>query len=294
MNHKVRKKQIGRVISYRYFIYVTIIIVLLQIIGLKFFYQEKILKPPDNLFISTIKFPISELIPDTTYKKKYTEDLNGNSGKTTDGDSETESDSSLNEDSIAGTESQGYSEAQKDIVLQTLELLNQDIEYGYELFPDTGYPDGNVWISTDLISITLNKCGYDLMELIYDDMLKHKEDYSLDTKGRETPIKYIDFRDVIFQEKFFSRNALTTLPHTYDLNDENLAFLWKPGDIVYFRFDEENHDKDRGGFVSPNFSSDGIPLVIMISPDTNELEEVDVLQRYEIVGHYRYPPPEVE
>jgi len=294
MNHKVRKKQIGRVISYRYFIYVTIIIVLLQIIGLKFFYQKKILKPPDNLFISTIKFPISELIPDTTYKKKYTEALKDSSEKTTDGDSETESDSSLNEDSIAGTESQGYSEAQKDIVLQTLELLNQDIEYGYELFPDTGYPDGNVWISTDLISITLNKCGYDLMELIYDDMLKHKEDYSLDTKGRETPIKYIDFRDVIFQEKFFSRNALTTLPHTYDLNDENLAFLWKPGDIVYFRFDEENHDKDRGGFVSPNFSSDGIPLVIMISPDTNELEEVDILQRYEIVGHYRYPPPEVE
>jgi len=32
----------------------------------------------------------------------------------------------------------------------------------------------------------------------------------------------------------------------------------------------------------------------MISPETNELEEINVLQEYEIVGHYRYPPPEVD
>jgi len=132
------------------------------------------------------------------------------------------------------------------------------------------------------------------MELIYKDMVAHKEDYPLDVKGRKTPIKYIDFRDVVFQEKFFSRNALTTLPLEYDLNDENRDFLWQPGDIVYFRFDEENYDKDRGGFISPNTNTDGIPLVIMISPETNELEEVDALQQYKVVGHYRYPPPEID
>jgi len=208
MNYKARKKQIGRnIISYRYFIYVTIIIVILQLTGLAFFYQEKILKPPDNLFISTVKFPLSEQILDKTYKGSESEPTKDGGDKIIHEGQENESGESFSESSDSEAESQVYSDTQKAIILETLELLDEDIEYGYELFPDTGYPTGNVWISTDLISMTLNKCGYDLMELIYDDMLKHKEDYPLDAKGRETPIKYIDFRDVIFQEKFFSRNT---------------------------------------------------------------------------------------
>jgi uncharacterized protein len=294
MNYKVRKKQIGRELSYRYFIYIIIIIALLQLLALRAFYQSRTSKLPDNLFVSSTGFPISEQTLETNYGEDYTL-TPGNSDTGPAGvDSEIKPDEPLSEDSTTATENHGYSNAQKDIILKTLELLDKDIEYGYELFPDTGYPTGNVWISTDLISITLNNCGYNLMELIYDDMVNHKEDYPLDAKGRQTPIKYIDFRDVLFQEKFFTRNALTTLPHEYNLNDENLDFLWQPGDIVYFRFDENNHDKDRGGFISSNNSSEGVPLVIMISPDTNELEEINVLQEYEIVGHYRYPPPEFD
>lgn len=291
MEHKVRK-QPGRNISYRYFIYAIIIIAAIQVLALKTYYREKTFKLPDNLFASKISFPISELtldlVPGETSPDNY-EDTGASAAAE---DSETKTDESG--DSSGSTSNNELSEVQKDITLEALELLDEDIEYGYQLFSDTGYPDNNVWISTDLISITLNNCGYDLMELMYKDMIKHKGDYPLDDKGRKTPIKYIDFRDVIFQEKFFSRNALTTLPHEYNLNEENLDFLWQSGDIVYFRLDEDNHDKDRGGFISPHTSENGIPLVIMIHPETNTLTEVDALQEYEIIGHYRYPQPEVD
>ncbi len=291
MEHKIRK-QSRRNINYRYFIYVIIIIALLQVLALKSCYLEKTFKLPDDLFVSKINFPIWELTLDITRRETSLENPEDTDMSGAVEDSETETDESQN--LSTETANNELSEVQKDIVLKALELLEEDIEYGYQVFPGTGYPDNNVWVSTDVISITLNNCGYDLMELMYKDMIEHKEDYPLDSKGRKTPIKYIDFRDVIFQEKFFSRNALTTLPHEYDLNDENRDYLWQAGDIVYFRFDEDNHDKDRGGFISRHTSENGIPLVIMIYPETNTLKEVDVLQEYEIIGHYRYPRPEVD
>jgi uncharacterized protein len=291
MEHRVRK-QSRRNINYRYFIYAIIAIALLQFVTLKYFYREKISKIPDNLFVSKINFPISELVLDISHGETQpisSEDSDSTSmAEDTDTETETDETTELTTETANNT----LSDIQKDIALKALEFLEEDIEYSYQVFSD-GYPDNNVWVSTDLISITLHDCGYDLMELMYKDMIEHKEDYPLDDKGRKTPIKNIDFRDVIFQEKFFSRNALTTLPHEYDPDDENTNFLWQAGDIVYFRFDEDNPDKDRGGFISPHSSENGIPLVIMIYPETNKLEEVDVLQEYEIIGHYRYPQPEV-
>ena len=236
MEYKIRNKQLKRDISYRYFIYIIIIISLLQLLGLKSCYQERIIKLPDNLFASRVRYPISELTVDTIYGKAGPEASEENGAPVTKEDSLAELDESQSNDSG----SLDITDIQKDIVLKTLELLDSDIEYGYQVFPDTGYPSNNIWISTDVISMTLKECGYDLMELINEDMINHKEDYPLDIKGRKTPVKYIDFRDVFFQEQFFKRNALTTLPHEYDLNDENRDFLWQPGDIVYFQFDEDN------------------------------------------------------
>ncbi len=292
MEHKIRK-QSRRDINYRYFIYAIIVIALLQFVTLKYFYREKTSKIPDNLFVSKISFPISELVLDINHGETQPPE-SGDSGSTAaEEDTGTETETDEPADTTDKTATIDLSDIQKEITLKALEFLEEEIEYGYQVF-SSGYPDNNVWVSTDLISMTLNDCGYDLMELMYKDMLEHKEDYPLDAKGRGTPIKNIDFRDVIFQEKFFNRNALTTLPHEYDPEDEDRNFLWQSGDIVYFRFDEDTPDKDRGGFVSPHTSENGTPLVIMIYPETNKLEEVDVLQKYEIIGHYRYPQPEVD
>ena len=263
---------------------------LLQLLTLRACYQEKIFKLPENLFSSKIDFPISELTLDITYEEPESGFMEDSDTSTTEEDSAIESD----ENQSGDIESQNLTDIQKNIILKTLKLLDEDIEYGYEVFPDTGYPSSNVWISTDVISVTLRDCGYDLMELIYKDMNEHKEDYPMDIKNRETAIKYIDFRDVFFQEKFFKRNALTTLPHEYDKENEDNNFLWQPGDIVYFQFDENNPYADLGGFISPNTNDEGTPLVIMISSELGKVSEADKLMEYKIVGHYRYPPPEVD
>jgi uncharacterized protein YijF (DUF1287 family) len=182
---------------------------------------------------------------------------------------------------------------QKQIVLRLLDLIEEDIVYGYETFPDTGYPSNNVWISTDVISMVLNDSGFDLMELIFKDMSEHKEDYPMDIKERNEAIKYIDFRDVFFQEQFFRRNALE-LPREFKIDDPNNSILWQPGDILYFQFDPDNPYKDLGGFVSPRTNDEGVPLVIMISAELGSISEVDVLNDYTVIGHFRYPPPEVD
>jgi len=289
MEERIRKKQYIKSISYKYFIYIIAVIAILQLLTLRACYKEKILELPEKLFSSGIDFPISELTLDTNYGESESEPTQSSDTSITEEALEAEAEENQSDE----TGNQNLTDTQKNIVLKALELLDRDIEYGYQLFPDTGYPSSNVWISTDVISVTLNECGIDLLELIYQDMNEHKEDYPMDKTGRKTPIKHIDSRDVIFQAQFFNRNALT-LPTEYDIDDEDNSLIWLAGDIVYFRFDENNIDKDRGGFISPHTNIDGVNLVIMISPENNTLEEVDVLQQYEIVGHYRYPQPEVD
>jgi uncharacterized protein YijF (DUF1287 family) len=288
MEDRIRKKQFRKNLSYKYLIFIIAIIALLQLLALRACYQEKIFKLPEKLFSSKIDFPISELTLDIPYVESEFESIEGSESSSTEEDSTVGSDENQSEE----TGNQNLTDIQINIVLKALELLDRNIEYNYQLFPDTGYPSSNVWISTDVISITLNECGIDLMEQIYQDMNEHK-DYPMDKTGRKTPIKYIDSRDVIFQEQFFNRNALS-LPTKYNIDDEGNSLIWQGGDIVYFRFDENNHDKDRGGLISSHTNLNGVPKVIMISPETNELEEVDVLLEYKIVGHYRYPPPDVD
>lgn len=289
MEERIRKKQYRKCVNYKYFIYIVGLIALLQLLILRACYQEKIFKLPEKLFSSKIDFPISELTLDISYGESESRSIEDGDASVTEEDSAIESD----ENQSAEIEGQNLTDIQKKIVLKALELLDKDIKYGYEVFPDAGYPTSNVWISTDVISVTLRDCGYDLMELIYKDMSEHKEAYPMDIKGSKTPIKYIDFRVVFFQEKFFQRNALE-LTVEYDINDENKSLLWQEGDIVYFQFDENNPDKDLGGFISPRYNDEGVPLVIMISSEFGKVREVDKLLEYKIVGHYRYPPPDVD
>ncbi len=299
MKSREGKTKYTRILNYRYFIYIGIIVALLQFWALRSFYEEQqIIKLPDDLFHSIVDYPLSELtlgyIPDSADAGALSDGSNpqDDTGETlTDGDLVEDGTSGSTEDS--GTEGLGLSDIQKQIILRLLELIEEDIIYGYEVFPDSGYPTNNVWISTDVISIVLDDAGFDLMELIYKDMSEHKEDYPMDIKGRNQAIKYIDFRDVFFQEQFFRRHALE-LPPEYEIGDPNNSVLWQPGDILYFQFDPDNPYKDLGGFVSPHTNEDGIPLIIMISAEFGSISEVDVLKEYDIVGHFRYPQPDID
>ena len=136
------------------------------------------------------------------------------------------------------------------------------------------------------------------MELIYEDMNEHKEAYPMDIVKRKNPIKYLDFREVVLQEKFFEKNEnALELPKEFVPNDDDNIIKWQPGDIVYFQVDPDNPNRDLGGFIS-RYNNNNVPLVIMISKEFGKISEVEIdkLQEYTIVGHYRYPytPPEVD
>ncbi|MES0341309.1 MAG: DUF1287 domain-containing protein [Candidatus Humimicrobiaceae bacterium] len=297
MKSREGKTKFTRILNYRYFIYIGIIIALLQFWALKSFYEEQqIIKLPDDLFHSVVDFPLSELtleyIPGSTGVGTLSDDGRNDNDETL-GEGDLVEDGTSAGTESSETESLGLSDIQKQIILRLLELIEEDITYGYETFPDSGYPTNNVWVSTDVIAVVLNDVGFDLMELIYKDMSEHKDDYPMDIKGRQQAIKYIDFRDTFFQEQFFRRHALE-LPLEYDVDEPNNIILWQPGDVLYFQFDPDNPYKDLGGFVSPHKSEDGIPLVIMISAEFGSISEVDVLTEYNIVGHFRYPPLELD
>jgi len=298
---KAKKIQIRKSHGFKVIVFALVVFSAVQVWFLYKNYKEIVTKLPDNLYASPLSFPVSEL----TINSKYvppSENPENNQGAVTTEETislenslETAVTTAAEPAETAAESTQEYvlSDVQKKIVLRLMALLEEDITYGYKVYKETGYPSENIWISTDVISMVLKDTGYDLMELINKDMVDHKEDYPLDIKNRKDPIKYIDFRDVFFQEQFFKRNALELEKKFIPGNKENMI-QWQPGDLVYFQFDPEDPYQDLGGFISSKNNDKGVPLVIMISKEFGRVVEIDKLQEYIIVGHFRYPNPYTE
>ncbi len=284
--------------GFKVIIFVVIVLAAVQVWFLFKNYKEIIIKLPEELFASPTPVPVEELIVDSPYMSPDEEafaeiaEVTSEPGELPLEEAIETADTAAEETAEVTVETTAFelNETQKKIVLRTMELLEEDIEYGYKVYPETGYPTENIWISTDVIAMVLNDAGYDLMELIYEDMKAHKEDYPMDIKNRSEPIKHIDFRDVFFQEQFFKRNALE-LENNFNPNNKDNVIQWQPGDIVYFQFDPDNPYQDLGGFISSRTNDEGVPLVIMISKEFGKVSEVDKLQEYIVVGHFRYPNP---
>jgi uncharacterized protein YijF (DUF1287 family) len=298
---KAKKIQIRKSQGFKIIVFAVVVFSAVQVWFLYKNYKEIVTKLPDNLYASPLSFPVSELTINSKYQPP-SENPENNQGTVTAGETTSLEDSletavttAAGSVETTAESAQGFilTEVQKKIVIRLMSLLEEDIQYGYKVYKETGYPSENIWISTDVIAMVLKDTGYDLMELINKDMVDHKEDYPLEIKNRKDPIKYIDFRDVFFQEQFFKRNALELEKKFIPGNKENMI-QWQPGDIVYFQFDPEDPYQDLGGFISSKNNDKGVPLVIMISKEFGRVVEIDKLQEYIIVGHFRYPNPYVE
>ena len=298
---KAKKIQIRKSHGFKVIVFAVIILSAVQVWFLYKNYNEIVTKLPDNLYASPLNFPVSELTINSKYHPSSESPEGSQNAITVDetisleNSLETADTTAAQSVETAAENTQEFilTDVQKKIILRLMALLEEDIEYGYKVYKETGYPSENIWISTDVISMVLKDAGYDLMELINKDMVDHKEDYPLDIKKRKDPVKYIDFRDVFFQEQFFKRNALELEKKFIPGNKENMI-QWQPGDIVYFQFDPENPYQDLGGFISSRNSDKGVPLVIMISKEFERVVEIDKLQEYIVVGHFRYPNPYAE
>jgi hypothetical protein len=157
---------------------------------------------------------------------------------------------------------------QMDILEGALEYVSTKPKYKSKYY-QTGYPDDNYGVCTDVVANALKSAGYDLMELVSEDIAAHPEDYEI-----EEPDANIDFRRVNNLKVFFAHTAVSL---TTDVSETT---EWQGGDIVIF----QKHI----GIVSDRRNEKGVPYVIHHNDPMQTAYEQDILEsRKDIVAHYR-------
>jgi len=166
------------------------------------------------------------------------------------------------------------------IVLGAKEEVEKGVRYDSSYRP-MDYPLGDVpshlGACTDLVIRALRRAGYDLQRLIHEDMHAAPDEYP-NLWGHSRPDPNIDHRRIPNQMAFLRRHAQVLNLSAEDPSD------WQQGDIVYWKFPDGS---DHCGIISDRTNRRGIPLVIHNS--WLAVEE-DCLARWEIIGHFRYPP----
>ena len=156
---------------------------------------------------------------------------------------------------------------QTDILQNAKAYLSTKPKYKSKYY-STGYPDDEYGVCTDVVAFALLNAGYDIKNLLYEDVLANQEAYNITNID-----KNIDFRRVKNLQVYLARNAIS-LPTVFsDLS------AWQGGDIVVF----ERHI----GIVSDKRNYKGIPFLLHHANPYQIRYEEDVLEKYTIVGHYR-------
>ncbi len=156
---------------------------------------------------------------------------------------------------------------QTDILQSTRSYLAAKPKYQSKYYA-TGYPDDGLGVCTDVVAQGLKGAGYDLMQLINQDIRAYSELYDV-----ETPDANIDFRRVKNLLVYFRHHAQSLTTDLKQIEE------WQGGDIVIF----EEHI----GIVSDQRNRKGMPYLIHhYSPFQASYEE-DAINKYTIVGHYR-------
>ena len=157
---------------------------------------------------------------------------------------------------------------QTDILKNTRAYIATKPKYKSKYY-ETGYPNDNYGVCTDVVAFALLNAGYDLKDLVNEDIKSNKELYNISVID-----KNIDFRRVKNLKIYFANNAISL---TTDISDIS---AWQGGDIVIF----EKHI----GIVSDKRNKKGINFIIHHANPMQLNYEEDILEHYgNIVGHYR-------
>lgn len=136
---------------------------------------------------------------------------------------------------------------------------------------ETGYPDDEYGVCTDVVANGLKDAGYDLKELVNEDIINNKEKYNI-----EVIDKNIDFRRVRNLDIYLKNNSISLTKELSQIEE------WQGGDIIVF--------KDHIGIISDKRNKKGIPFLIHHANPIQVNYEEDVLELYGqdyIIGHYR-------
>lgn len=157
---------------------------------------------------------------------------------------------------------------QTDILNSVIEYINTKPKYKSEYYIN-GYPDNEYGVCTDVVAFGLLGAGYDIKELLNEDVKENRENYDI-----EIIDKNIDFRRVLNLKTYLDNNAISLTTDIYDIES------WQGGDIIVFA----RHI----GIISSYRNKKGIPFVIHHSNPYQRYYEEDILEmRNDIIGHYR-------
>lgn len=144
------------------------------------------------------------------------------------------------------------------------------------------YPNGDVQhnrgVCADVIVRSLRHAGFDLQQLIHEDMMIGFKTYP-QKWGLSRPDPNIDHRRVPNQMCFFQRHGRSLSLAT----SSNLSENWQPGDLVYWKL---SNGLDHCGVISIRRNANGLPWVIH---NIDHCKEEDCLTRWRITGHFRFP-----
>lgn len=159
---------------------------------------------------------------------------------------------------------------QTDILNNVKRYIQTKPKYQSKYY-NTGYPNDEYGVCTDVVGFGLKDAGYDLMELVNEDIIAHKDRYNIQSID-----KNIDFRRVRNLNVYLKNNHISL---TTDLSK---IAEWQGGDIIVF--------KDHIGIISDKRNKKGIPYLIHHASPMQVNYEEDILELYDkdyIIGHYR-------
>ena len=173
------------------------------------------------------------------------------------------------EDYISKTDKDGDgTDDQTDILENVRKYIATKPKYKSKYY-NTGYPNDEYGVCTDVVDFGLLGAGYDLQELVNTDIIEHQSQYNI-----EKIDKNIDFRRVRNLKIYFDNNAISLTNDIKDFKE------WQGGDIIVFK----NHI----GIISDKRNKNWIPFIIHHSNPYQTSYEEDILElKTDIIGHYR-------
>ena len=159
---------------------------------------------------------------------------------------------------------------QTDILNNVKKYIETKPKYKSKYY-STGYPNDEYGVCTDVIAFGLKDAGYDLMELVNQDILKNQKQYNI----KEID-KNIDFRRVNNLDIYLKNNHITLTTDLSKIEE------WQGGDIIVF--------KDHIGIISDKRNKNGVPFLIHHASPIQKNYEENILEIYGqdfIIGHYR-------
>jgi len=143
-------------------------------------------------------------------------------------------------------------------------------------------------LCTDIIARAFKQAGYDLRELVNEDIVQNFDQYPLKKIWNQSYADpNIDYRRIQNLEIFFRRNARALTTH-FDPSDKKNLQQWLPGDVVFFDMNRDGYT-DNVGIISDNTTRAGVPKVIYNYVEPGYTCQEDILGQELVTGHYRYP-----